>query len=58
VLTSAQLLADGLSDRGGFAVGYEWATEQLRAAGQTRLAAEVYVFWGEGGIHHYWVMTG
>lgn len=45
VLTGAQLLAEGLKDRGGFAVGYDWAAEQLRQAGLHRIAAEVSFIW-------------
>ncbi|KAF8060003.1 Ift88 [Scenedesmus sp. PABB004] len=41
VLTGAQLLAEGLSDRGGFVAGFDWAAEQLRQAGLGKLAAEV-----------------
>lgn len=41
VLTGAQLLAEGLSDRGGFATGFDWAAEQLRQAGLHKVAAEV-----------------
>jgi hypothetical protein len=41
VLTGAQLLAEGLSDKGGFAAGFDWAEEQLRQAGLGKIAAEV-----------------
>ena len=41
VLTGAQLLSEGLADRGGFASGFDWAAEQLRQAGLHRVAAEV-----------------
>jgi hypothetical protein len=41
VLTAAQLLAEGLSDKGGFAAGFDWAEDQLRQAGLGKIAAEV-----------------
>uniref|UniRef100_A0A383VFE7 Uncharacterized protein n=1 Tax=Tetradesmus obliquus TaxID=3088 RepID=A0A383VFE7_TETOB len=41
VLTAAQLLAEGLADKGGFAAGFDWAEEQLRQAGLGKIAAEV-----------------
>lgn len=44
VLTGAQLLSEGLADRGGFATGFDWAAEQLRQAGLHKVAAEVRIF--------------
>lgn len=42
VLTAAQLLSEGMaSSPKGFAVGFDWAAEQLRQAGFEQLAAEV-----------------
>lgn len=45
VLTAAQLLSEGLAERGGFASGFDWAAEQLRQAGYDKLAAEVRHLW-------------